>query len=194
MLEFVFVRIVAVMVGHVSVPVVDVDLAVMRIVAAVFHPKVVWLVGMVGFVVVRIMMGFMVGVVVGLVIGIMVDRFVRFVVWFMDWFQGFVVGLVVDIVDRLIVQVTVNWFVRLVLVFYGMDRMIVQIMVIEPVVWRPPPAVMISVSVVFVEMGLVFVTKVKVVFVKLGMFRNVMRVKIEWVFMKLGMVWYPLGL
>ena len=194
MLEFVFVRIVAVMVGHVSVPVVDVDLTMVRVVAAVFHPKVVWLVGMVGFVVVRIMMGFMVGVVVGLVIGIMVDRFVRFMVWFMDWFQGFVVGLVVDIVDRLIVQVTVNWFVRLVLVFYRVDRVIVQAVVIEPVVRRSPLAVVIAVPVVFVEMRLVFVIKVEVVLVKLGMLRDVMGVQVEWVFVKLGVVWNPPGM
>ena len=187
MLEFVFVGIVAVVVGRVSVPVVDVDLAMVRIVAAVFHPKVVRLVGMVGFVVVGVVMGFMIVVVMGLVIGIMVNRFV-------DWFVRFMVRLVVYIVDRLVVQVTMNWFVRLVLVFYRVDRVIVQVVVIEPVVRRSPLAVVIAVPVVFVEMRLVFVIKVEVVLVKLGMLRDVMGVQVEWVFVKLGVVWNPPGM
>jgi hypothetical protein len=54
---------------------------------------------------------------------------------------------------------------------------------------------MMNGSVMFVKMGLIFMTKVQVVFVKFGMLWNVFRVQIEWmVGWALGLVGHPLGL
>jgi hypothetical protein len=64
------------MIGDMSVPVVDVDFAMVGIIAAVLHAEVVWLVGMVGFVVVGVMMR----LVVRVMVWFMVDRFVRFMI------------------------------------------------------------------------------------------------------------------
>ena len=161
-LEFVLVRIVAVMVGDMSVPVIYVDFAMVGIIAAVLHPEVVWLVGMVGFVVV----GVMVRLVVRVMMRFMVDRFVRLMVWVMMrlvvrivvrlMVNRFVVGLVINIVDRLIMQVPM-WFV---LMFYGVNRVIMQVMMVKPVISGSTLAMMIAMSVMFVEMGLIFMAEV----------------------------------
>jgi hypothetical protein len=82
----------------------------------------------------------------------------RLVVWIVVrlMVHRFVVGLMINIVDWLIVQVPM-WFV---LMFYGVNRVIMQLVMVKPVISGSAFAVMISVSVMFVEMGLVFMAEV----------------------------------